>query len=234
MEEKIGDMMCMCVYVCVRFAVIVCSTRIHSDRFTFGWLFFRVTKEFTNGLSSIYRFVGYCSVYFFLSPFICVDEWMYVCVCLCHRWLHLNWIKSTIWKSSDSCCIIWGGIPLILNIFFLLPRCRYTDATHFMYSSNLLFFFSWIPPEITFTLFYLWRSRFFSLSFQCCWCWCWRRCCCYHYLWFFTALFYFILCVFTLFSAPKHAHTHKWLFPSFVCYLFPFFGFLHSLVQCTV
>lgn len=89
---------------------------------------------------------------------------------VCHRWLHLNWIKLTIRKSPDSCCIIWGGIPSILIL--CSPRFQYRRYhCHFLcrviYTSNIaLAFFRFVflsPPKITFTLFYLWRSRFFSL-----------------------------------------------------------------------
>lgn len=90
-------------------------------------------------------------------------------------------------------------------------RRRYWYRCHlhirFIYSSNLLLFFccfSWIPPGMKFTLFYLWRSHFFPLPVQ--WCWCWRRCCCYHYLWFLAAPRFIACFLFIAVLPPMHVH----------------------------
>lgn len=96
-----------------------------------------------------------------------------------------------------------------------------------------LSFFPWIPPEITFTLFYLFGARVFSPTFfiqRCwCWCWCWRRCCCYHYLWFFAVPF-FIPC-FHFIAAPFCTNTHTHTTDCFhrscvICFLFSVFFIL--------
>lgn len=229
------------MWVSIRFAVIVGSTKVHSDRFTFGWHFFVSTKQkssqtaypqYTDLLVIVLPLFSFLRSYVYAS-----HEW--VCVCVCHRWLHLNWIKSTIWKSSDSCCMIWGGIPLSSFFLLMLLHCNGadTDAIYSFasYARRTFHLPMNEPPEITFTLFYLWRSRvFFSLFIQWCWCWCWRRCCCYHYLWFFAAPF-FIPCSHFV-AVPPSIHQHNWLFPSLVRVLFvSFFRFSSfSFVQCTV
>lgn len=80
------EMWCVCV------CVSEYTLRGHCwfNKSPFGPIHFRLaffcehkTKEFTNSLSSIYRFVGYCSAAFFLSPFICVClTWVGVCACV--------------------------------------------------------------------------------------------------------------------------------------------------------
>lgn len=153
---KTGRAEWWCVCVCVYFAVIVCSTRIHSARFTHSVDFLqnkRVHKRLILNIQICWLlFCSVCAcVHFFnhmcaISPFAWVEF-------APHRWFHLNWIKLTIRKSLDSCCIIWGGIPSILIL--CSPRFQYRQYhCHFLcrviYTSNIaLVFVSLLFPRTT-------------------------------------------------------------------------------------
>lgn len=224
---------CLCECVYASRSLLVQQESIRTDSLSVGIFLWaqnkRVHKQLILNIQICWLL--FCRFFSFLRSYVYAShEW----VCVCHRWLHLNWIKSTIWKSSDSCCMIWGGIPLssifsshVVALQWSRYRCHL--LIRFICSSNFPSSHEWTSWNNIHTFLSLALSRFFLTL--------------YPMMLMLVLTPLLLLSLFVIFRSPffsfrvltllqcplLYTSTTDCFHRSFVCYLFPFFGFLHSL-----